>query len=241
MSETTDKIGQEARIRYGRNMSVDGIGEEGQLRLLGSRVLILGSGALGSVVGAYLAGAGIGRLTLADFDTIDISNLQRQFLFRESDAGKSKAIQLAARLRELNSSIEVVTAEVFVDTQHARDLFSGHDFVVDASDNPDTKYMVDEVCCELGLPYTLGGVQGLRGQLMTHVSGSARYRDFFGESAGAGYTPCSVGGVVGPLPGIIGSMQALEVIKYITGCGRLLTDRLLAFDGRTMQFTQLEI
>lgn len=229
------------RQRYSRNISVEGFGEEGQRRLLESSVLVLGCGALGSVVAAYLAGAGIGHLTLVDFDTIDITNLQRQILYTEPEAGAYKATTLADRLTRLNSSIKIDAIREFVTPAKARELFKGHDFIVDASDNPDTKYMIDDACHELGLPYTIAGVLGMNGQIMTHVPGSARYCDFFPESAGAGYTPCSIGGILGPLPGIIGSIQALEAIKYLSHTGTLLTDRILIVDGRDLHFNEVRL
>lgn len=233
-------LSNEERIRYARTMAVDGIGEEGQKKLLASSVFVLGSGALGSVAAAYLAGAGVGRITVADFDTVDISNLQRQILYREEDAGIPKAELLAGRLRGINSSIEVTAVGGLIGENAARRLFAAHDFIIDASDNPDTKYMTDRLCAEVGRPYSLAGVLGFRAQIMTCIPGRARYSDLFPVSAGSGYTPCSIGGVVGPLPGIVGSIQALEAIKYFTGAGELLTDRLLVVDTATMSFTTLD-
>ena len=235
------ELSKEQRVRYSRNIMVDDVGAEGQKRLLASSVFVLGCGALGSIAAAYLAGAGVGRITVADFDTVDISNLQRQLTFSECDAGTDKAGALAQRLREINSGIEVTAVSGLVNADKARELFSGNDFIIDASDNPDTKYMIDTVCGELSLPYTIAGVLAMRGQVMTHVPGTAAYSDFFPESAGSAYTPCSIGGVLGPLPGIVGSIQALEAIKYLTGAGRLLTDRLLMLDGATMKFFEVAI
>lgn len=235
------ELTKEQKIRYARNISVSGIGVEGQQRLLQSSVFVLGCGALGSVVSSYLAGAGIGRIVIADYDTIDISNLQRQIQYREHDAGKPKATILAERLRAINSDIEIETVETLITPARAGDLFADNDFIVDASDNPDTKYLIDQVCDELDLPYCMAGVLGFNGQIMTHVPGTARYSDFFPESAGAGFTPCSIGGVLGPVAGIIGSIQALEAIKYITGADRLLTNRLLIVDGADMSFSSVSI
>ncbi len=231
----------EQRLRYARNISVASIGQQGQRRLLDSTVFLLGCGALGSVVGSYLAGAGVGRLIVADFDTIDITNLQRQVHYREADAGLPKAETLAARLRALNASIVVEPVNQLITPDAARRLFADCDFIVDASDNPDTKYMIDSVCSELHKPYSIAGVLGLGGQVMTHVEGSSRYCDFFPDSAGAGFTPCSIGGIIGPVAGIIGSLQALEAIKFLTGAGELLTDRLLVFDGETLRFSEFSI
>lgn len=235
------ELTKDQKIRYARNISVESVGMEGQRRLLEGSVFVLGCGALGSIVASYLAGAGVGHITIADYDTVDVSNLQRQIQYSEKDAGMSKARILSKRLRAINSDIEVETVETLVTREKAKELFAGHDFIVDASDNPDTKYMIDCVCGELGLPYCMGGVLGFGGQVMTHVPGSARYSDIFPEGAVSGFTPCSIGGVLGPVAGIIGSIQALEAIKFITGTGRLLTDRLIMVDGADLKITELEV
>lgn len=236
-----EKLTAEQRVRYARNISVEAIGSEGQCRLLESSVFVLGCGALGSIVASYLAGAGVGRLVLADYDTIDITNLQRQILYCESDAGMPKAETLAARLRELNPTVRIETVNRLITPDLARDLFANCDFIVDASDNPDTKYMIDAVCSELGKPYSIAGVSGFGGQVMTCVPGSARYSDIFPDSAGVGFTPCSIGGIIGPVAGTIASLQALEAIKYLTAAGTLLTDRLLIFDGESLKFTEITV
>lgn len=235
------ELTKEQKVRYARNISVKGIGVGGQQRLLESSVFVLGCGALGSVVTSYLAGAGVGRIVIADYDTIDISNLQRQIQYREHDAGNPKATVLAERLRAINSDIEIEAVEALITPALAKELFADNDFIVDASDNPDTKYLIDHVCEELGLPYCIAGVLGFNGQIMTHVPGTARYSDFFPESAGVGFTPCSIGGVLGPVAGIVGSIQALEAIKYITGADGLLVNRLLMVDGADMSFGSVNI
>lgn len=235
------QLSQNQRLRYSRNIAVEEIGAAGQQRLLASTVVVLGCGALGNVAASYLAGAGVGHLRIADFDTIDISNLQRQIAYGESDAGKSKVMTLLRRLSDLNSEIEIDAIEEFVTPSTIDRLIEGADFVVDASDNPDTKYMIEEACCRHSIPYNISGVLAMRGQTMTHLPGTARYSDFFPESAGAGFTPCSIGGVLGPLPGIVASIQALEAIKYITGSGSLLTDTLLLIDGRDLSFNRITL
>lgn len=234
-------LSKEQRVRYARNISVSSIGIEGQQRLLDASVCVLGCGALGSVAASYLAGAGVGRITIVDFDTIDISNLQRQTHYATSQAGESKARTLAAHLRDLNPDVDIHVCETMVTHSNARDIFAGHDFIIDASDNPDTKYLTDEICAELQLPYSLAGVQSMHAQLMTCVPGSTRYSDIFPQSAGAGFTPCSIAGVLGPVAGIAACIQALEAIKHITGAGQLLTDKLLVADCKTGVFTTLNI
>lgn len=235
------ELTEEQRRRYARNMSVPEIGEEGQARLLGSSVFILGCGALGSIVASYLVGAGVGRIILADYDTIDITNLQRQIQYSESDAGQSKVKKLSCRLSELNSHVKIESVEKLITSRLAKKLFAGCDFIIDASDNPDTKLMVDSVCAELHIPYSIAGVLGLNGQVMTHIVGSARYSDFFSPTSADGFTPCSIGGIVGPVAGMIASVQALEAIKYLTGAGTLLINRLLVFNGLSTRFIDLPL
>lgn len=234
-------MSNEQRVRYARNISVSGVGSRGQSRLLDARVCIIGCGALGGVAASYLAGAGTGHITLVDYDTIDISNLQRQITYSDSQAGESKALTLAHRLGELNPEVNVRPLQVMFTQHNGAEIVGGHDFVIDASDNPDTKYLTDKVCHSLQIPYSMAGVLAMQAQIMTWVPGSARYSDIFPRSAGAGFTPCSIGGVLGPLAGMAACIQALEAIKYITGAGRLLTDRLMVADCRTMTFTMLEI
>ncbi|MCC8112519.1 MAG: HesA/MoeB/ThiF family protein [Bacteroidales bacterium] len=223
--------------RYIRNKQLDGFGSEAQERLGQSRVLVIGAGALGSVAAMYLAGSGVGHLCVVDFDNIDITNLQRQLSYTEGDVGKSKAEALAARLRSINSEIDVEARNTFLRRADIDALVKDYDLVVEGSDNPDTKYAVTESCEAQGIPYALGGVAQYRGQAMSWCPGYPGYSAFFplGAEAG-GYMPCSVGGVFGPAPGIVASIQASEVIKLLTGIGQPLLGRLLLIDVRTMKF-----
>lgn len=230
-------LSSEQLLRYSRAVMLAEIGEEGQHRLLGSRVMVVGAGALGSIVSMYLAGAGVGTIEIADFDTVDLSNLQRQLSFEERNVGESKVSATAARLRAINSDIRIIAHDEFIRRDRARELFSRADVVVEGSDNPATKYMVSDVSVELGKPCVLGGVAGWRGQVMTWAPGHGSYRDLYPEAADSGgCTPCSQGGVMGPVPGIVGSVQATEVIKLLTGAGEPLFDRILTFDALTMDF-----
>lgn len=227
--------------RYARNISVECIGEKGQKKLLESKVLIVGCGALGSVTAMYLAGAGVGNITIADFDTIDISNLQRQVFYRESDCGKSKARTLAKQMKELNSEIEVETLEVLINETMARHIFNNFDFIIDATDNPASKFIVDRVCEELSMPCCIGGVSGFNGQVSTMLPGSIRYRTLFDNDIDSGVLPCSLNGVVGPSAGIVASIQASEAIKHLTGCGETLMNKLLVFDLLTSSFNLIRL
>lgn len=207
------------------------IGPEGLSLLQGSRIMVIGCGALGSMCAMYLAASGTGNITIADFDTIDISNLQRQLFFTESQLGKSKASALAERMRSINSEIRVEVIPKMINRQEALGRFSEHDVIIDGSDNPATKLMTDSVCAEIGKPCVIAGVRGFECQVMTYVPGSVRYSDVFGDSvACSGMTPCSVGGVLGPAAGVAASIQASEAIKLVTGAGTSLTDRLFVLN-----------
>ncbi|MCC8071949.1 MAG: HesA/MoeB/ThiF family protein [Bacteroidales bacterium] len=233
---------KEDKIRYSRNILLPEIGEEGQERLLGSCVAIVGCGALGTVSAMYLAGGGVGRLRLADFDTIDISNLQRQLSFTEADLGRPKATTLAAKLQLINSAIRVEQVGTMLDEAGARGFIQGADFVLECSDNPTTKHLISRLCAEAAIPCCIGGVVGWTGQATTWIPGSATYADIFAQQADEGsYLSCALGGVVGPLPGIIGAVEALEAIKYLTRSGRLLTNRLLTVDALTLEFHTFNI
>lgn len=239
--KTTEPLTPDQRRRYSRTTMLDGMGQKAQQRLLASSVFIVGAGALGSVTAMYLASSGVGRIGVADFDTIDISNLQRQLSYTTSDLGKPKVMVLKERIAAINPDVKVSTIEGMLTPNLIEPMLAGYDFVIEGSDNPATKYMVASACESMGLPYCLGGVAQYQGQVMTHMRGTARYSDIFPEAADeGGYTPCSLGGVLGPLPGIIGSIQACEAIRYITGTGQLLTDALLTVDALTMEFRRFD-
>ncbi len=217
------------------------IGDEGQQRLLESRVLIIGCGALGSPAAMYLAGAGVGTIGLVDFDTIDPTNLQRQLFYREDEAGKSKAHTLASRIAALNSEIEVKVHECLLTEKNGRDIISDYDFVIEATDNPASKYLIDRLCFEVGRPVVIGGVSGMQGQVTTFAPGHMRFSDFFPvPPEEQGVLPCAVNGVLGPAAGVISSIQASEAIKYLSGFGTPLIDRLLTVDLGSDRFLLIE-
>ena len=233
---------KEEYTRYSRTILLDGIGERGQKKLLNSSVLIVGTGALGSIVAMYLAASGIGRIGIVDFDIIDMSNLQRQLSFYESDIGKEKVEVTASKLHSINSSIKIDIYSKKLLKENAFDIFSQYDFIVEGSDNPSTKYMVIDTCHSLNKPYCIGGIAQYCGQVTTHIPGSIRYDEIFPEPAKDGeYKPCSIGGVLGPLPGIIGSIQAAEAIKYIIGIGDLLTNKFLTLNALNMEFKIIKL
>ena len=219
---------------------LEGIGDEGIEKLRSGRVFILGCGALGSLCAMYLAGSGVGTITLADFDSIDISNLQRQLFFNELELGLHKAETLASKIRAINSDIKVDVIPEFITPSKAKQLLIGHDFVVDGSDNPSTKKMTSSVCEELNIPYCIGGVREFCGQVMSWAPGYSGYCELFGDVPQcSGFTPCSIGGVLGPAAGVVASVQASEVIKHLTGVGEMLYDRLFTFDLRNNQTSVL--
>ena len=218
-------------IRYSRLELLNGIGGEGLTRIRQGKVIVIGCGALGSMCAMYLAASGVGTIAIADFDTIDISNLQRQLFFDEETLGKHKSAILAKRMRQINSEINVIEIKNVINESLARSLFPDYDFVIDGSDNPATKQMTAKICEEMGKPYCIGGVKEYSGQAMSWKPGKTGYVDLFGEVKQCNdFMPCSFAGVLGPAAGITASTQAAEAIKYLTGKGEMLYDRLFSFD-----------
>lgn len=235
-------LSDDDKRRYSRNVLLQEIGPCGQQKLLESSVLVVGCGALGSIAAMYLAASGVGRIGLVDFDTVDISNLQRQLSFATDDVGLSKAEVLAAKICSINPGVAVDVYNLFLTPQKLADILPLYSLTVEGSDNPDTKCMVTSACAAASKPCIVGGVSGLNGQVLTQLPGQALYTDFFPEAAAPdGYTPCSLGGIIGPLPGIVGSIQATEAIKIITGAGIPLSNRLLLVDALNMLFTEIAI
>lgn len=203
----------ESLRRYVRNINVDGIGIEGQTRIAEGSVAIIGCGALGSLSAMQLAGSGTGRIRIVDFDNIDISNLQRQLFYTESETGCSKSETLASRIHALNSEVKVETVNKFMTESNSAEILRGIDFVIEATDNPASKYMVDGICRKFGLPVCIGGVEGMRGQVMTVMPDSkTRYPDLFGEAENPEILPCSIRGVIAPTAGIVASVQTFRCL-----------------------------
>lgn len=231
------ELSADSKRRYSRNIMLEEIGKEGQLKLLNSKVLVVGSGALGSIAALYLSGSGIGTIGIADFDTVDISNLQRQVAFTESDTGKKKVLTTAERMRKMNSDIDVIAIDAFLTPKNISSIINDYDLVIEGSDNPSTKYMVADECERQGKRYCLAGVSQFSGQVMSWQPGETGYRQLFPEAAEEGdYLPCSIGGVCGPLTGIVGSTQAVEAIKMLLNIGSPLYSRLLMIDALTMNY-----
>ncbi len=223
--------------RYSRQLVLPGFGAEGQAKLKSASVGVVGAGGLGAPVLAYLAAAGVGKITLFDSDTVSLSNLQRQVLFTTADVGKSKAECAQRALIALNPEITVKTKGVRVSSSNALELFKGLDVIVDATDNFPTRYLINDSCAILDKAWVYGSIFRYEGQVAVfNHNGGPTYRDLYPEPPKPGTVPdCEEGGVLGVLPGIIGSMQASEVIKMITGIGESLSGKLFLFDSLTME------
>lgn len=227
--------------RYVRQIAVPEIGKEGQQKLHSSSVLIIGCGALGSMVAMQLTGAGIGRLKICDFDTIDVTNLQRQFFFKTEEAGKNKSETLARKMSELNPEIEIEIDNRLITRKLASELIPHYDFVVDATDNPDSKRITGEVCKEKGKACCIAGVSDFSGQVTTFLPEDPRFEEYFGEVTYGGFLPCSMGGVMGPAVALCASIQANETIKYLTKAGETLSGKILLFNLLTNSFKTLSL
>ncbi len=222
------------RARYSRHLLLPQVGEAGQARLKSARVLLVGLGGLGSPCALYLAAAGVGTLGLADNDTVALHNLQRQILHRDADIGRPKVESGAGTLRALNPSVRLVAHPEGVTPANALSLFAGYDIIVDGSDNFATRYLVSDAAALARRPLVSGSVFRFEGQLAVFdpASGGPCYRCLFPDAPPPGAAPaCSEAGVLGALPGIIGAMQAMEVLKLIAGAGEPLRGRLLLYDG----------
>ncbi len=222
--------------RYQRHLSLAGFGPEAQAALQRSRVLVIGAGGLGCPALLYLAAAGVGQLTIIDADTVDVSNLQRQVLFTTADTGQPKAEVAAKRLRALNPCITIKALVARLNRANALELIRAHDLVVDGSDNFATRYLVNDACVLADRPLVYGAIQGFEGQASVfNYKNGPTYRCLFPEPPAPGTVPnCSEAGVLGVLPGLIGTVQATEAIKVLTGIGEPLAGRLLLWNSLSM-------
>jgi molybdopterin/thiamine biosynthesis adenylyltransferase/rhodanese-related sulfurtransferase len=237
------KLSKEEIQRYSRHLIMPEVGMEGQLKLKRARVLTIGTGGLGAPLGLYLAAAGVGHLGLVDFDVVDSSNLQRQVTFTTADVGKSKSEAAKARLSALNPMIEIASYETRLTSDNALDLFRDYDIIVDGTDNFPTRFLVNDACVLLGKPNVYGSIFRFEGQATVFgYPGGPCYRCLYPEPPPPGLVPsCAEGGVLGVLPGIVGSIQAMETIKLILGTGEPLVGRLLLFDALAMRFRELKL
>ena len=224
--------------RYSRHILLKGVGTKGQKKLSESRVLIVGAGGLGSPAAFYLSAAGVGTVGLADGDTVELSNLQRQIVHRTESVGRSKTDSARRAMNELNPHVNVKTYPFRVSPENIADIISEYDFVIDGVDNFPAKFLINDACVIAGKPFSHGGILQFQGQLITYIPGQGPcYRCIFEEIPAGNKIPgCSEAGVLGVMAGVIGSLQGLEALKYLLKIGEPLTSRMLVFDGLTMAF-----
>jgi len=229
--------------RYGRHLVIPEVGPEGQRKLKAASVLLVGAGGLGSPLALYLSAAGVGRLGLVDFDRVEASNLQRQLLFGEGDVGRDKVSAAVERLREVNPHVAVEPHALRLTAANALELLRGYDVVADGSDNFATRYLVNDACVLLDKPDVWGAVQRFEGQLAVFwAAKGACYRCLFPEPPPPGAVPsCAEAGVLGVLPGIVGALQASEVLKLLLGIGEPAVGRLITFDALRLRFRELAV
>ena len=239
MELTADEI-----RRYSRHLSLPEVGLEGQTKICSASVLCIGAGGLGSPIAMYLAAAGIGKLGLLDFDSVDLSNLQRQVIHGTSDVGRPKTQSAGDTIRRLNPNVEVVLHDTRLTSENALDLLRPYDIIVDGTDNFPTRYLTNDACVLLKKPNVYGSIFRFEGQASVfapHLGGPC-YRCLYPEPPPPGAVPsCAEGGVLGVLPGIIGLIQATEILKLILGKGTSLLNRLLLYNALDMQFRELKL
>ncbi|MFQ5817149.1 MAG: molybdopterin-synthase adenylyltransferase MoeB [Terriglobia bacterium] len=236
-------LSQQEILRYSRHLIMPEVGMDGQLKLKAAKVLLIGTGGLGAPLGLYLAAAGVGRIGLVDFDVVDFTNLQRQVTFSSADVGRPKLVAARERLQGLNPEIEIVPHEAKLTSDNALDILRDYDIVVDGTDNFPTRYLVNDACVLLGKPNVYGSIFRFEGQATVFaLPDGPCYRCLYPEPPPPGLVPsCAEGGVLGVLPGIVGSIQANEAIKLILGTGDVLKGRLLVFDALKMRFRELKL
>ena len=236
-------LSNEEILRYSRHLIIPEVGIEGQLKLKAARVLLVGTGGLGAPLALYLAAAGVGKIGLVDFDTVDFTNLQRQVIHFTSDVGRRKIESAAEKMKAINPHIEIVPHEVALSSENALDIIKDYDLVVDGTDNFPTRYLVNDACVLLGKPNVYGSIFRFEGQATVFAyEGGPCYRCLYPEPPPPGLVPsCAEGGVLGILPGTIGLIQATEAVKLILGIGEPLVGRLLLYDALGMKFRELKL
>lgn len=239
----SEELKAEEIRRYDRQMILPEVGSEGQKKLKNASVLIIGAGGLGAPVALYLAGAGVGNIGIMDADNVNVSNLHRQIIHSTERVGINKAESAKTVMNQLNDMVNVQTYPYFLEPENAEEIIGKYDFIIDAADNFETKFLINDTCVLLKKPFCHAGILQFRGQVMTYVPGDFPcYRCIFEEIPEQGSIPnCSQAGVIGAMAGVIGCMQALEAIKYIIGAGDLLTGKMLTMDGLTMKIRIIDI
>ncbi|MDR2962286.1 MAG: HesA/MoeB/ThiF family protein [Bacteroidales bacterium] len=223
--------------RYSRHILLQDIGVEGQEKINNGKVLVIGAGGLGAPVLLYLAAAGVGTIGIIDGDVVDLSNLQRQVIHSTPDVGKPKVQSAKEKINQINPDVKVITHHAFFTAENAFDLIKDYDFIVDGTDNFPVKFLINDACVLAGKPFSHGGILRFDGQTFTHTPGKVCYRCLFNAPPPPNAVPtCSQAGVLGAIAGMLGTIQAAEVLKFLTGTGELLSNRLLIFDAKSMNF-----
>ena len=237
-----DQLSPEERARYARHLILPEMGEEGQKKLKKSSVIVVGAGGLGSPTLLYLAAAGVGKIGIIDDDKVDITNLQRQVIHSTAAVGSLKVESAANRIRELNPEIEVIEHNIRIDVNNALELLSDWDVVIDGTDNFPTRYTINDACEILEKPWVFGSIHRFEGQVTVfNYDGGPNYRDLFPNAPPPELAPnCAEAGVLGVLPGIVGSIQSAEAIKLLLGVGDLLSGQLMVIDAKSMRTRSLQ-
>jgi molybdopterin/thiamine biosynthesis adenylyltransferase len=229
--------------RYSRHIILSEVGVKGQKKLMDAKVLIVGAGGLGAPAALYLAAAGVGTIGIADADEVDLSNLQRQVIHTTPDVGKAKVLSAKETMQAINPDVTVNTHRLFVNAENIMELIAGYDFIIDGTDNFPAKFLINDACVLSKKPFSHAGIIRFKGQLMTYVPGAGPcYRCVFREPPPPDAVPtCRQAGVIGAIGGIIGSLQAMETVKFIIGKGDLLTGFLLTYDALKMDFRKIKL
>ncbi len=228
--------------RYSRNILIQEIGLEGQKRLLESKVLIIGAGGLGSANIFYLAANGIGTIGVADYDRVDLTNLQRQIIHTTDDIGKEKIISVKEKINKLNPDVNLITYNIFINQENIENIIKDYDFVIDATDNFESKFLINDACVKNKKPYSHCGVSRFEGQTLTYLPGHTCYRCIFNSLPSKdSVPPTSKVGILGTIPGILGTIQATEAIKFLLKKGELLIDTLLIIDAYNMDIRKVSL
>jgi thiazole biosynthesis adenylyltransferase ThiF len=229
--------------RYSRHIILKEVGAKGQKKLLNAKVLIIGAGGLGAPAAMYLAAAGVGTIGIVDADEVDLSNLQRQIIHTTADIGKPKVKSAKETMNAMNPDVEVKTYHKFVDSSNIRELIREYDFIIDGTDNFPAKFLINDACVMAKKPLSHAGILRFKGQLTTIIPGEGPcYRCIFQDPPPKEAVPtCKEAGVIGAMGGVIGSLQAMEAVKYITGVGDLLVGYLLTYDALKMEFRKVKL
>lgn len=236
------EFSEEELSRYSRHFLLKECGTEGQKRIRRGRVLIVGAGGLGSPAALYLAAAGVGTIGIVDGDVVDLSNLQRQVIHTTADVGRPKVESACESIRAINPHVVAEPIYGLITEDNAADIIGNYDFIIDATDNFAAKMLINDTCAAMGKPFSHGGIMRFEGHTFTWTPGSACYRCIFGGEPPTDIVPPAAEvGVFGAIAGMLGTIQAAEALKFLTGIGHLLTDSLLTFDATTMDFNRIRV